>query len=398
MKNRNIILILFALGSFALCSIAQAVVPAPDGGYPGANTAEGLNALFSLTTGTANTAVGWSSLRSDVNGTFNTAVGAAALQSNTGDQGTGDGVDNTAVGAASLLLNATGSDNTAVGAAALLNNIDGSDNTAIGVDALYNNGDGFYNTAVGTLALLDNISGERNTAIGRRALENSTGDFNTALGYNAGASLTTGNGNVYIGYSQQGALANEDDQTYIRNINTQLQSFIAGTNNYVTVRMTDGRLGYTAIVSSRRYKENIKPMDKVSEAILALKPVTFRLKKEFDDLQLPGFGLIAEEVEKVNPDLVTRNAKGQAETVRYEAVNAMLLNEFLKEHKKVAEQETKIDSQQASIGELKSTVAQQQKGMEILTAQLKEQAAQIQKVSAQLAVGKPATTVVLNKP
>jgi uncharacterized coiled-coil protein SlyX len=134
------------------------------------------------------------------------------------------------------------------------------------------------------------------------------------------------------------------------------------------------KLGYVNL-SSRRYKDDIKPMDHASEVILALKPVTFRYKKEFDPTQGPGYGLIAEEVEKVNPDLVSHNDKGEIMTVRYDAVNAMLLNEFLKEHRKVAE--------------LRSTVAEQQKGIEVLTARLNEQATQIQKVSAQLAAASP---------
>ncbi len=131
-------------------------------------------------------------------------------------------------------------------------------------------------------------------------------------------------------------------------------------------------------------------MEQASEALLALKPVTFRYKKEIDPQGVPQFGLVAEEVEKVNPKLVVRDKDGKVNTVRYEAVNAMLLNEFLKEHKKV-------ETQQATITELESTVARQQKGMEVLTAQLKEQAAQIQKVSAQIEMSKPAPRVVSDR-
>ena len=223
---------------------------------------------------------------------------------------------------------------------------------------------------------------------------NTTGASNTALGNVAGLGIT-GDGNVCIGALVIGA-AGLNDTTWIRNINTTSQGFIANTNNYVTVRMTDGRLGFSAIVSSRRYKEDIKPMDKASEALLALKPVTFRLKGELDPSHRPQWGLIAEEVEKVNPDLVDRNSKGEVESVRYDMVNAMLLNEFLKEHRKVEEQramigrlETTTAKQVATITELKSTVAQQQKGLQTVTARLDEQAAQIQKVSAQLAAASP---------
>ena len=136
-------------------------------------------------------------------------------------------------------------------------------------------------------------------------------------------------------------------------------------------------------------------MDQTSEAILALKPVTFHYKS--DSSNTPQFGLIAEEVAKVNPDLVVRDENGEVYTVRYDAVNAMLLNEFLKEHRKVEEQQSKIQKQQGTISELKATVAQQQKGMEVLAAQLKEQAAQIQKVSAELETSKPAAQVVNNR-
>ena len=165
---------------------------------------------------------------------------------------------------------------------------------------------------------------------------------------------------------------------------------------------TNGHLG--TVVSSERFKDEIKPMDKASEAILALKPVTFRYKHELDPEGIPQFGLVAEQVEKVNPDLVARDEQGKPYTVRYEAVNAMLLNEFLKEHRKVEEQGRKLPEQevtiaeqrkgfQASITKLEATVAQQQKEIEALTASLKEQAAQIQKVSGQLEVSKPAPQI-----
>ena len=151
----------------------------------------------------------------------------------------------------------------------------------------------------------------------------------------------------------------------------------------------DGQLG--TAVSSRRFKKDIEPMDQASEGILKLKPVTFHYKDRDDkNDKTPQFGLIAEDVEKVNRDLVVYGKDGKVLSVRYDAVDVMLLNEFLKEHKKVEEQ-------QASIADLKSTVASQQKEMQVFTAQLKEQAAQIQKVSAQLEASKPAPKVVANK-
>ena len=346
----------------------------------------------------------------DTTGSFNTGVGAGALVLNNGDS-------NTATGAAALLLNTTGTENTAVGTDAMVYNDSGGNNTANGAFALFTNTTGSFNTAAGDNALFSNTIGTENTAIGASALSaNTEGSFNTAIGIGAlnmntaGASNTalgngaglgiTGDGNVCIGALVIGA-AGLDDTTWIRNINTTSQGFISGVNNYVTVRMTDGRLGFsaagfTSAVSSRRYKEDIKPMDKASETLLALNPVTFRLKGEFDPSHRPQWGLIAEEVEKVNPDLVDRNNKGEVESVRYDMVNAMLLNEFLKEHRKVEEQqavigrlETTAAKEVATITELKSTVAQQQKGLQTVTARLDEQAAQIQKVSAQLAAASP---------
>ena len=327
---------------------AQAVVPPPDGGYPGGNTAEGQKALQSLSTGGFNTAVGYFSLFANATGSFNTALGAGALDRNTAH-------NNTAVGAAALLLNTTGTANTADGVDALALNDTGNNNTATGAFALFSNTSGTENTANGASTLTANTEGSFNTAIGVGALNmNTTGASNTALGNAAGLGIT-GNGNVCIGALVIGA-AGLDDTTWIRNINTTPQGFIANTNNYVTVRMTDGRLGYSAMVSSRRYKEEIKPMDKASETLLALKPVTFRLKAELDPSHRPQWGLIAEEVEQVNPDLVDRNNKGQAESVRYDMVNAMLLNEFLKEHRKVEQMQKQIDALTAGLQKVSAQV------------------------------------------
>jgi Chaperone of endosialidase len=354
------LLITLALLCFGLLPRVQAVVPPPDGGYPNFNTAEGTKALFSLTTGSGNTAVGWYSLWSNTGSSYNTAVGAGTLLFNTAD-------NNTAFGAAALLFNTTGTQNTAAGTVTLLHNTDGFANTAIGFQALSSNTEGDNNTATGGLALFNNITGGGNTANGGLALfSNTTGTGNTALGYFAGADIT-GVGNVCIGQGVEGE-AGVDDSTYIRNVNTLTQNFSAGVNDYVTVRLSDGRLGHTAVVSSQRYKQDIKPLAATSQALYALKPVSFRLKKEFDPTQALGFGLIAEEVEKVDPALVYRNNKGQAESVRYEMVNAMLLNEFLKEHKKVEQLEGMLA---------------------ILAATVKEQAAQIQRVSAQIEISKP---------
>ena len=377
MKNRSLAIcttILSVVTCFAFLSQMQAapdVAPPPDGCYPGFTTAEGCNALVHLTSGAGNTGLGWEALHAVTTGSYNTGVGAGALILNTGNS-------NTAVGTAALLLNTAGSNNTAVGTDALVYNT-ADRNTAVGANALLADTSGTDNCAVGFEALTSDTGGGANTAVGRGALDqNVSGNFNTAIGKDAGG-LATGSGNVYIGHLVAG-VAGENNHTYIRNINNT--SVNGGGADIVTVDLTTGLLGHLS--SSRRYKEDIKPMNKSSEVVYQLKPVTYRYKKDIDRTQSPAFGLIAEEVAKVNPNLVARNSQGQPESVHYEMVNAMLLNEFLKEHKKVEE--------------LQATVAQQQKGMEVLTAQLKEQAAQIQKVSAQIEMSKPAPQVVVNKP
>jgi hypothetical protein len=280
--------------------------------------------------------------------------------------------------------------NTAVGYQALYANISGLENTAVGDQALLNN-TGNFNVAVGGAALLTNTAGNENTAVGGGALNDTSGNDNTALGFQAGILATTGDGNVYVGAGMSG-VAGEANHTYVRNVNTTSVNGM-GTDT-VTINLTTGLLGHLS--SSRRYKEDIKPMDKTSEALYMLNPVTYRFKKDVDPSQSLDYGLIAEEVAKVDPNLAIRDGNGQIESVRYSAINAMLLNEFLKEHTKVAEQQAKLEQQQATIAELKSTVAQQAKGTEIITARLNEQAAQIQKVSTQLEATKPALQVVNN--
>jgi uncharacterized coiled-coil protein SlyX len=450
MNTQSIIskITLFALSWFALgalAPLAQAVNPAPDGGYPNLTTAEGQNALLSLSTGAANTAVGWLSLRSVTTGSFNTGVGAGALVLNTGDDNTATGVaalllnttghDNTANGTAALVHNSTGNDNTAVGAFALNNNTDsgntatgsnallsnttGSNNTAIGDGALAANTDGSLHTAVGFHALANNIAsdtgintavganalsanttGGENTAVGNFALPfNTIGSLNTALGFGAGAGILTVSNVTCIGpVSGVSTVAGEvGDSCYIAHIHDQPVD--SGTSQFVFVD-EDGKLGTTNF-SSQRFKKEIRPMGQTSEALLALKPVTFQYKN--GKTGAPQFGLIAEEVAKVNPDLVVHDKNGQVVAVRYDAVNAMLLNEFLKEHKKVEDQACELQQQRTTIGELKvslvkqeALIAQQQVGMEALTAQLKEQAAQLQKVSAQIEVSRPAPRVARN--
>jgi Chaperone of endosialidase len=359
----------------------------------GANTATGFTALFSNTTGDANTATGDRALFSNTTGDGNTATGVTALESNTtGDGNTATGIqalqtntagnDNTATGFLALNSNPTGSFNTTTGSNALGSNTTGFRNTANGANALNFNTTGYRNTANGYQALYFNTTGSRNTAEGFQALFHNIGSDNVGLGFNAGSNLTTGSGNVCIGNGVLG-LAGESNITRIRNIYASVAS---GRAVYIN---SDNKIG--TLSSSRRYKEEIKPMDKASEAILALKPVTFRYKKEVDAERTPQFGLVAEQVEKVNPDLVTRDPDGKAFTVRYEAVNAMLLNEFLKEHRKVEEQSRKIQEQDATITQFK-------KEMQTIAARLKEQDSKIQKVSARLEMQTaPAQTVANSK-
>jgi hypothetical protein len=409
------------LAAFALSPMAQAqLIPPPDGGYPGQNTAEGTDALFSLTTGTDNTALGFDALYSNTAGDSNTATGSLALMSNT------TGVRNTANGFAALQSNTTGERNTATGRAALANNTTGNLNTADGQNALFSNTTGIQNTATGTFALVFNTTGNQNTAEGYAAMlfnttgnqntasgyfavyQNTTGNNNTGTGYNAllnnttgsgnialgnfaGSNLTTGNNNIDVG--NQG-VAGEANTIRIGTQGTQTKTFIAGITGAgvtgVAVKVNAaGQLGTAP--SSSRFKQNIRDMGDTSDALFALRPVTFRYKQELDPEGIQQFGLVAEEAEKVNPALVVRDAAGKPYTVRYEAVNAMLLNEFLKEHRKGQAQDCTIREQQATITELK-------RGFQDVVAHLREQDSKIQKVSAELALTKAAPrTVADNK-
>jgi len=367
------------LACFALSPTAQAQLPSPppDGGYPGDNTAEGENALFSLTTGAQNVAIGSDALYHNTSSTQNTAVGWRALFSNEAGAEFNPGL------------------NTAIGNQALYSNRS-SFNTAIGFGALYGNTGGLENTATGVGALNGNISGSDNIA----------------LGSFAGTNLTTGDDNIDIGNE---GVAGEANTIRIGTQGTQTRTFIAGISGTalgsgMAVRVNaNGRLGTAP--SSARFKQNIKPMDKASEAILALKPVTFHYKKELDPEGIPQFGLVAENVEKVNPDLVARDDKGKIYTVRYDAVNAMLLNEFLKEHRTVQELKSTATTQEAIIAQLKSAIAQQQKDFATTSAQQQKEfeskiahqqneiealTAGLQKVSAQLEVNKPLPQIVVS--
>jgi hypothetical protein len=403
------LLIPLVLACFALLPTAKALLPAPspDGNYPGGNTAEGINALHDVHTavGINNTAVGANALTHDTTGSYNVAVGEAALANNTtGNFNMAIGTEalqqnnanfNLAIGFRVLFMNTTGNHLTGIGAAALRNNTTAGFNTAIGADALRENTIGLNNTAIGASALLNN-NGSFNTAVGCLALLNkTTGGGNTAVGLGALSNITSGENNIAVGASAgEGNAGGGSNNIYIGNGGSldsdtirigiqgiQTRTFIAGISGTAIVSgaavAVDGNGQLGVALSSRRFKKEIEPMNRASEAILALEPVTFRYNN--DKTSTPQFGLIAEDVAKVNPDLVVRDKEGKPYSVRYDQVNAMLLNEFLKEHRKVEQQRKDFEA----------ALAQQQKQVDTLTAGL-------QKVSAQLELSKHAPQVVTN--
>jgi len=333
--RRAFVLIPTVLASFGLSLTAQAVNPAPDGGYPGNNTAEGTSALFNLTSGTNNTANGFGTL-------FNTTTGFK--------------------------------------------------NTASGSQALFNNTNGFVSTADGFQALYSQTTGAQsaeNTAIGFRALFHvTTGHDDTALGWSAGANLTTNSANTNNLYIGNTGLALEGGTIRIGSP-SQTRAFVAGINgtpvtgSHVVVN-AGGQLGVAP--SAQRFKQDIQPMDSASEAIYALKPVTFRYKKNIDPDGVLQFGLVAEDVEKVNPNLVSRDPNGNVYTVRYDAVNAMSLNEFLKEHDKVQKHD-------ADIAQLQSTISQQERDIDALDTSMSDHAAQLNRITSLLQVDKAAPQI-----
>jgi hypothetical protein len=363
-------LIIFSLASFAFLSNSHAVNPPPDGAYAGGNTAEGHLALASLNTsaGLYNTAVGVYSLLSITDGDFCTALGAGTLFANTADE-------NTATGAGALFSHTDGGGNTANGAFALFSHTSGIDNTVVGDRALLLSTTGGFNTAVGEAAMLNNDTGSSNVAIGVQALGNNiSGSNNIVLGNVAGSGVTTANDVICIGAGGE----NVDSSCYIGGIFNATSS--GGTAVFIN---SAGKLGTST--SSLRFKEAIKPMEQASAALFALKPVSFHYKKEIDPQGTKQFGLVAEEVEKVNPDLVVRDKEGKPYTVRYDQVNAMLLNEFLKEHRKVEELEAMVARQQKSF---ESKAAEQRQQIDALTLA-------VQKISAQVDMNTAASKVVV---
>jgi hypothetical protein len=315
------------------------------------NTASGFAAMNLNTTGSYNTAAGFAALQYNTTGTDNTASGSRALFNNVdGGENTASGVSalfgntsgdaNTASGAEALYANTTGGSNTASGAGALRENTTGSFNTAGGYRALYySSGDsntasgayalylsagGGYNTAAGSQALLVNGNGARNTAVGFQALKSNTGHRNIAVGYQAGSVLESGNQNIYLGHP--GA---KNESKTLRLGSAQTRTFVAGVAeasvNGASVLVTpSGRLGVQ--LSSARYKEGIEPLGAASDGVHRLRPVTFVYRD--DEQRLRQYGLIAEEVAAVYPELVTRTEAGQVQAVRYQELIPLLLNEL----------------------------------------------------------------------
>jgi len=332
------------------------------------NTADGNSALYLNNGGSDNTAIGYATLSYNTTANDNTAVGYEALLDSTGN-------DNTAIGSQALSANQKGTANTAEGFQALDSNTVGDYNTANGYQALYNNVSGLFNTADGYQALLNNSNGSDNAAHGIEALAyNTSGSYNTAEGDEALYSNVTGGNNIALGYRAGHNPTNGNYNIEIGNAGTAADNntILIGTQGVQTNTAIAGVFGATAasgvpvyvtatgqlgtLTSSARFKQNIRSMADASDVLLALRPVTFQYKAGIDPRGIPQFGLVAEEVDKVDPDLVARDDKNQIYTVRYEAVNAMLLNEFQKEHHQVEEQAAEIKALEQSVTELKRLV------------------------------------------
>jgi len=345
---------LVLLAAFSLCATAVQAQ-----GFEDLNLGTGAGNP-SVSTGNRDTALGEQALASNTTGSDNTAVGAEALFSNT------SGATNTGVGSFALWANTTGLVNTAVGSGTLNANTTGSANSGFGVGALNSNTTGGNNTAIGFQALFGVTTANNNTAVGANALGNASGAGNTALGRLAGYNITTGTNNIDIGNNPPG-----NESNTIRIGSTQTKAFLAGVNG-VTVSSgtavyidSNGQLG--TITSSVRFKEDVESMGEASEALMKLRPVTFHYKAPYDDgTHLLQYGLIAEEVAKVFPDLVQYDQQGKPFTVRYHEINTMLLNELQKQHGKVAEQ-------QAEVTRLRSQLAEQEARLLRLEAVLARQ-------------------------
>jgi hypothetical protein len=392
-------------GSFNTAIGFEAMIANTNGNY---DTAIGCNALLENTTGNGNTATGFEALVYNTIGDFNTASGYAAMTANTtggGNTATGvealyanaNGNNNAAYGLQALFQNGAGNNNVAVGCTALRDTTNDNNLVAVGFSALYQDNAGSNkftvssngeNTAIGYLALYLDTTGAGNTGLGYQAIYvNTNGNGNTALGDSALGALTSGSNNVAVGYQAGLNITTGNNNIYIGNAG------VSGDNGVIRIGTTNLQANDTLIAgiwgvtlpggqgvpvyvdagghlgtatSSGRFKQDIQSMANTSEALYSLRPVTFKYKPGIDPKGAPQFGLIAEEVDQVDPDLVVRDDKHQIYTVRYEAVNAMLLNEFLKQHRKVQEQSTeietlkgkadKVDSLEKQLNELKQMV------------------------------------------
>ena len=322
------------------------------------NTAVGLNALQSVTNAVANTAVGFDALQAVISGANNTGLGLGALENDT------TGSSNTGIGSGALASTTIGGSNTAVGYSALSENTSGSNNTAVGYWALHGpngassaqsnaalgnlalyNDMGNSNVGVGSEALFQNTTGANNVAVGALAAINLTsGTSNIALGYQAGSSLTTGNFNIDLGNS---GTSGDSNVMRLGDPANQLTTYIAGIDavniggGSTVVINSNGQLG--TILSSARYKQDIRDMQQSSDGLMSLRPVTFRYKEPQAHGRMPiQYGLIGEEVAKIYPELIVYGKDGQVESVQYHELPAMLLNEIQKQHRTIEQQQEKI--------------------------------------------------------
>lgn len=315
----------------------------------GDDTAAGFEALAANTSGNDNTATGSRALNLNTTGSENTATGFGALKGNILGNG------NTATGFQALGGGNSGDSNTAEGTDALFANTTGTENTAIGASALIANSSGSLNTALGGEALLDNTTGSNNVAIGAGALgQDPTGSGNIALGWEAGVNVTSGSNNIYIGNP---GVSSESNAIRIGNgdVGGHTAFYVAAVLGYTVPNGTEVFIGSNAqlgtITSSRRYKDDIQDMGEASDALMKLRPVTFRYKQAAPDGSKPlQYGLIAEEVADVFPEAVLYDDKGEPNSVQYHKINAMLLNE-------VQKQRREIDELKASLETLKSLLA-----------------------------------------
>lgn len=362
-SRRSLVLASFSLLALAATAWAQGPTDlflGTNAGNPGVSTgardtAVGVNSMAALTSGNSNTGLGYNSLLVCTSGGSNTALGTFSQNATT------TGSVNTSVGSGSLSANTTGSGNVAVGNSAMSRNTTSGDNVAVGLNAL------FFTTA------------GSNTAVGSNALAtDTTGTGNIGLGYFAGSNISSGSNNIDIGNSAPG-----NESNTIRIGNTQTAAFLAGVSG-VTVASgvqvyidSNGQLG--TLTSSVRYKEDVADMAGASSLLMKLRPVTFHYKAPYDDgSHLLQYGLIAEEVAKVDPELVQFDGKGQAQTVRYHVVSMMLLNE-------VQQQEGKLANQTAEIGTLRTLADRQRTELDQQKQLLAEQGARLQKLEALLA-------------